>query len=236
MSCWASAARARAPRRRARAARRAGRDDASGVGAQRRLRVEALDLARLHGRRLSTSLSRRRRSFCNRFSVEDTAPVPRWPRPAPRAGSRSAPPARPGRLPAPLRAKPVEELDLDVAVAPLAERVGQRLHPLQRLAVALARKAGLRRPPAPPAAAASPPACRARARSSSMSSTPSECSKTSVGPHLDHPRRGQRERLLAIEARHLASARHALRLAGVSRHGDRRAVALGGEARPARSR
>ena len=44
---------------------------------------------------------------------------------------------------------------------------------------------------------------------SSRSSTPSECSKHLVGAHLDHLRRGQRERLLAVELGDLAGPGHA---------------------------
>ena len=44
------------------------------------------------------------------------------------------------------------------------ERVGERLDLLQRPAEALAREAGLRRPPSRPAGGASPPACRGHAR------------------------------------------------------------------------
>ena len=63
-----------------------------------------------------------------------------------------------------LAGEALEEVDLDVAVAALAERVGERLDLASAPCGSACAGSRARRPPAPPAAAASPPACRGRAR------------------------------------------------------------------------
>ena len=76
------------------------------------------------------------RSFASRCCSREVA----------RSGSSTPPPV--GDLRSLGRRMRSSELDRDVAIAPLAEGVGQRLDLLQRRAAALARKALARRPPA----------------------------------------------------------------------------------------
>ena len=141
-----------------------GADDPRRVGTQRRRRVEALHLACLQSPPPSPALPRRCRSFFRRLGATKGANSSFACRCSRRSRSTSPATAAAGR-PRGLTREPLEELDRHIAVAPLAERVGQRLDPLQRLALPLRAESRARRPPARRAGGASPPACHAHARS-----------------------------------------------------------------------
>ena len=189
-------------------------DDPLGVVGERRGRVEALDPARLHAAR--AVLHQRRAGGPRRSCAPALGAAPRRGARCPRPGSarkrvdeqRSTPgPAR-GSAPA---GEAVEGVDVDVGVAALAERVGQRLDVAQHAAGALAWGSTARRSRARRAGGAWPRACRGRARCRSVSSTSSAWSNSSC-------------------------ARTATTCAAASRERRRRRVEVGDVARPWPSR
>ena len=207
-------------------------DDALGVDPQRRRRVEALDLARLHVFAAFASFFSRRRSLRSRFLARYGANSSFA---CALLGAQRHDPRR-QRLAIGLRSllrEPGEELELDVAVAALAERVGQSLHPLQRLAMALPGKAGLedlQRRPQPP-----------RRHPHVVQAVDVLDVEHALGvredlgrPDPHNPRGGSGERLVAIEARDLTRARHERRLTGGARPAPKVGPRRRGE--PARSR
>ena len=117
-----------------------------------------------------------------------------------------------------------EEGDRDVAVAALAERVGKRLDLLQRPLVALAREAGPEHLQRRPQAAARDPHVVQRLDVVEVEDA-ARVLEDLAGADLDHPRRRQREGLLAVEPGYVARPCHGIRLAlgagGLRRRGAR---------------
>ena len=168
----------RSPRRRGLSAKprahRAARRDPRDIGRERSSGPAPLSFAPSRPRPFSTSSSVAG-AASSAASPRHRGRAPRWPRPgAPAIAIRlQTAPVRLRRL----VEEALEQGDLDIGVASLAERVGQLLHLLQRLARAW-REAGLedleRRAQARVATRMS-----CTRSTSSRSSTPSECAKTS---------------------------------------------------------